>query len=203
MVILYNLSVTHTVMYMNKCVRCKKEFTDIDNTDLSSGVSIHNKCVDCTVRAKQPFLERFKTICKPERPVTRKEYRTIFTITLSLTLLFLVGSLVSFAVISLLFSGLSGQDPIAIMVENLSGILLTAALPAMLMFIAFGVATSLGIFKRSLLEFTPLNQNQSNIIAVASVALLTITGIIFIFAIFLGIVVSIRAIRRFSAKPAE
>ena len=187
---------------MNKCASCKKEFTDLDNTDLNAGVSINNKCVDCAVRAKQPFLERFKTICKPERPVTRKEYRMLFTITLSLTLLFLVGSLVSFALISILFSGLSGQDPIASMVENLSGILLTAALPAMLMFIAFGVATTLGIFKRSLLEFTPLNQNQSNIIAVASVALLTITGIIFIFAIFLGIVVSIRAIRRFRADPA-
>lgn len=187
---------------MNMCVSCKKEFTDLDNTDLNAGVSINNKCVDCAVRAKQPFLERFKTICKPERPVTRKEYRTLLSITLSLTLLFLVGSLVSFAFISLLFSALSGQDPIAIMVENLSDILLPAALPAMLMFIAFGVATTLGIIKRSLLDFTPLNQSQSNIITVASVALLTISGFIFIFAIPLGIVVSIRAIRRFRAKPA-
>ena len=187
---------------MNKCVRCKKEFTYIDNSDPRMGVSTKNKCFDCSARAKLPFLERFKTICKPERPVTRKEYRTMFTITLSLTLLLLVGSLVSFSLFSLLFSGLSGQDPITAMAENLSGILLTSALPALLMFIAFGVATTLGIIKRSLLEFTPLNQNQSNIIAVASVSLLTITGIIFIFAILLGIVVSIRAIRRFRAEPA-
>ena len=185
---------------MSKCVRCKKEFTDMDNTDPSEGAPITNKCVDCALRAKQPFLERFKTICKPERPVTRKEYRTLLTITLSLTLLLLVGSILTFSLF--IFFALFSTDPIVSLSESLSGILLTTALPAMLIFIAFGVATTLGIIKRSLLEFTPLNQNQSNIITVASVALLTISGLIFIFTIPLGIVVSIRAIRRFRAKPA-
>jgi hypothetical protein len=132
-------------------------------------------------------LERFKTICKPEHPVTRKEYRTLLTITLSLTLILLAGVGALFLFVSFFLSSLGGQDPLDSLAENFSSILLTAAFPAMLMFTAFGVATTLGIIKRSLLEFTPLNQNQSNIIAVASVSLLTITGIIFIFAILLGL----------------
>ena len=187
---------------MLKCGRCNKVFSDSESASFASEVPCNTKCIDCSSRAKQPFLERFKTICKPERPVTRKEYQTLFTITLSLTLILLAGSISVFLFMATFLSSLGGQEPIDSLSENLGGILLTAALPSLLLFIAFGVATSLGIIKRSILEFTSLNQVQSSIIALASIILLTVTGVIFIFAIMLGIVVSVRAIRRFIADPA-
>ena len=187
---------------MLKCGRCNKDFSDSDSASFNSEVASNTKCIDCSSRAKQPFLERFKTICKPERPVTRKEYRTLFTITLSLTLFLLAGSVSVFLFMATFLSSLGGQDPIDSLSENLVGILLTAAIPALLMFIAFGVATSLGIIKRSILEFTSLNQIQANIVALASIILLTVTGVIFIFAIMLGIGVSVRAIRRLKAESS-
>jgi hypothetical protein len=183
---------------MKNCVGCNQELSDLNSATLSNRDSDINKCIDCNSQTSQSLKVRLFALLKPDRPVSRKEYQTLFAITVSLTLAMLVITISAFGLIWIFSSAFGGSISTADMI----GVMITALSPALLIFIAFGVATSLGIIKRFITGFTSLKENSANIVTVLAMALLTITGFIFIFALPLGLAVSIRAIRRFRAESA-
>jgi len=186
-----------TVNYMKNCVGCNQELSDLNSATLSNLDSGIYKCVDCNSQTPQSLKMRLFALYKPDRPVTRKEYQTLFTITVSFTLAMLAIAIPTVLIVWIFASAFGGGF---ISISEMIAGMITVLAPALLIFTAFGVATTLGIIKRFITGFTTLKESFANSITVLVMALLTITGFIFIFALPLGLTVSIRAFRRFSAE---
>jgi hypothetical protein len=148
--------------------------------------------------------ERIRDVLRPQRPVTRKEYRLIAVAASILTSMTFIVYMSVFFFLLMLQRGLSKSDDgiLHYIAQYIPQVVLMVTFPAMILLTVFGIIASLGIAKRAVGEFTPLGEKASNVAALVVITLLAATGLIYVLAAPIGLAVSIRAVRRFRAEDA-